>query len=209
MCEANSFYDGGQPGASDMFASALWALDFMWAMASGGASGVNMQNGFNHLDFVSFYSPIPNDLNGTVSVASEYYGMLAFAQGGRGERVDLDFDAGGLNLTAYAAVDDRGELAVTLINKDQTAGADVTIATDRASRKATALRLKGHALDSADNVTFCGSTVTADGHWQPENVEALNVAGGVCRRSTSTLGFAKSIATCSFGNVATMSRGVS
>ena len=67
-----------------------------------------------------------------------------------------------------------------LINKDQTAGADVTIAADRASRKATALRLKGSALDSADNVTFCGGTVTADGHWKPGNVEALNVAGGVC-----------------------------
>jgi Glycosyl hydrolase family 79 C-terminal beta domain len=139
-----------------------------------------MQTGVNHLDFVSYYSPIANDANGAVSVAPEYYGMLAFAQGGRGERVALDCDAGGVNLTAYAAVDEREQLAVTLINKDRTTGAEVAIAADRAVQRATALRLKGRALDSADNVTFGGSTVTADGHWQPANVEAQNVAGGVC-----------------------------
>jgi hypothetical protein len=180
VCETNSFYGGGQPGVSDVFVSALWVLDFMWTLVSGGAAGVNMQTGVNHLDFVSYYSPILNDPNGAVSVAPEYYGMLAFAQGGRGKRVAVDYDAGGVNLTAYAAVDDREQLAVTLINKDRTANAEVAIAADRALQKATALRLKGRALDSAENVTFGGSTVTADGHWQPANVEALNVAGGVC-----------------------------
>ena len=127
ICEANSFYGGGQPGASDVFVSALWVLDFMWALASGGAAGVNMQTGVNHLDFVSYYSPIRNDPNGAVSIAPEYYGMLAFAQAGKGERIALDYDTGGVNLTAYAVLDDRGHLAVTLINKDQNADADVTI----------------------------------------------------------------------------------
>jgi Glycosyl hydrolase family 79 C-terminal beta domain len=180
VCETNSFYGGGQPGVSDVFVSALWVLDFMWVLASGGAAGVNMETGVNQLDFVSYYSPIPNDTNGAVSVAPEYYGMLAFAQGARGERVALDYDAGGVNLTAYAAIDDQGQLAVTLINKDQTTDADVAVAADRALRKATALRLKGRALDSADNVTLGGSTVAADGGWKPTDIETPNVAGGVC-----------------------------
>ena len=59
-------------------------------------------------------------------------------------------------------------------------GADVAIAADRALQKATALRLKGRTLDSADNVTLGGSTVAADGGWKPADVETPNVVGSVC-----------------------------
>jgi hypothetical protein len=179
VCEANSFYGGGQPDVSDTFVAALWALDFMWVLASGGAVGVNMETGINHLDFVSYYSPVWNDPSGAVSVASEYYGMLAFAQGNRGERVALDYDSGGVNLTAYAAAGD-GQLNVTLINKDQSASPNVTIATDRAPQKAIALRLKGRALNSAENITLGGSVVAPDGSWNPTEVEPLPVAGVAC-----------------------------
>jgi hypothetical protein len=180
VCETNSFYGGGQPGVSDVFVSALWALDFMWVLASGGAAGVNMETGVNQLDFVSYYSPIPNDAKGNASVAPEYYGMLAFAQGSQGEGVALDCDTGGVNLTAYAAVDDRGRLAVTLINKDQNADANIAISSDRSLQQATALRLRGRALDSASDVTLGGSVVTADGRWKPADVETVKAAGGVC-----------------------------
>src|SRR5580704_952909 len=151
ICEANSFYGGGQPGASDAFVSALWVLDFMWTLAYGGAAGVNMQTGVNHLDFGSYYSPIRNDPNGAVSIGPEYYGMLAFAQAGKGERIALDYDADGMNLTAYAVLGDHGHLMVTLINKDRNAGADITMTTGRTFQTATACRPQGIALDSADN----------------------------------------------------------
>ena len=147
--------------------SALWVLDFMWTMASGGAAGVNMQTGINHLDFVSYYSAIRNDAKGAVSIGPEYYGMLAFAQAGKGERIALDYDADGMNLTAYAVLGDHGHLMLTLINKDRNADTDITVTTGQIFQKATALRLKGHALDSADNVTLGGSEVAADGRWQP------------------------------------------
>jgi hypothetical protein len=180
ICEANSFYGGGQPGASDVFASALWALDFMWVMASGGAAGVNLQTGFNHLDFVSYYAPIGNDADGRVSVTPEYYGMLAFAQAGGGNLLALDYDTGGVNLTAYAVMGDRGQLALTLINKDQNADADVSITLDRTYRKASALRLDGRALDSRDDVTLGGAAVAADGRWRPTRIETLTMAGATC-----------------------------
>jgi hypothetical protein len=179
ICEANSFYGGGQPGVSDAFVSALWVLDFMWTLAYGGAAGVNMQTGINHLDFVSYYSAIRNDANGAVSVGPEYYGMLAFAQAGKGERVALDYDADGVNLTAYAVLGNHGDLALTLINKDQNADADVTIATDRTFQNASALRLRGAGLDSGNNVTLGGSEVAANGSWQPTAVESLHAVGGV------------------------------
>ena len=180
VCETNSFFGGGQPGVSDAFVSALWVLDFMWALVQGGAVGVNMETGVNHLDFVSYYSPIRNDASGAISVTPEYYGMLAFAHGSQGNRIALDYDTGGFNLTAYAAASDQRQLTVTLINKDQSADVDVTIAADRAFLNATALRLKGHALESADDVSLGGSVVAADGGWRPTDIESLNIAGGVC-----------------------------
>jgi hypothetical protein len=179
ICEANSFYGGGQPGASDAFVSALWVLDFMWTLVYGGAAGVNMQTGVNHLDFVSYYSPIRNDPNGTVSIGPEYYGMLAFAQAGKGERIALDYDAYGMNLTAYAVLSDHGHLMLTLINKDQNADADITMTTRQTFQTATAWRLKGLALDSADNVTLGGIEVAANDRWHPREVEFLRTVGGV------------------------------
>jgi hypothetical protein len=179
ICEANSFYGGGQPGVSDAFASALWVLDFMWTLAYGGAAGVNMQTGINHLDFVSYYSAIRNGANGTVSIGPEYYGMLAFAQAGKGERIALDYDTSGVNLTAYAVLDDHGHLILTLINKGQDADAAVTMTTGQTFQKTAAMRLKGLALDSADNVTLGGSEVAANGRWKPTEVESLHAVDGI------------------------------
>ncbi len=179
ICEANSFYGGGQPGVSDRFVSALWVLDFMWTLAYGGAAGVNMQTGINHLDFVSYYSAIRNDADGAVSIGPEYYGMLAFAQAAHGERIALDYDADGMNLTAYAVLGDRGHLKLTLINKERNADADITMTAGQTFQRATALRLNGLALDRADNVTLGGSEVTADGRWKPTEVESMHAVGGV------------------------------
>jgi len=179
ICEANSFYGGGQPGVSDAFVSALWVLDFMWTLASGGAAGVNMQTGVNHLDFISYYSAIRNHADGAVSIGPEYYGMLAFAQAGKGERIALDYDADGINLKAYAVLGDHGDLMVTLINKDQNADADVTMTTGQTFQRATAWRLKGLALGSADNVTLGGIEVAAKDRWHARQIELLLTAGGV------------------------------
>jgi hypothetical protein len=180
ICEANSFYGGGQPGASDRFVSALWVLDFMWTLAYGGAAGVNMQTGVNHLDFVSYYSPIRNDHDGTASIGPEYYGMLAFAQANEGDCIALDYDTDSVNLTAYAVLDNHGDLALTLINKDQNADADVTIATGRTLQNATSLRLRGPTLDSPYNVTLGGSGVASNGSWLPTEVESPHTTRGVC-----------------------------
>jgi hypothetical protein len=45
MTEGNSCYRGGKPGMSDAFASALWAGDYMLALATAGCAGVNLHGG--------------------------------------------------------------------------------------------------------------------------------------------------------------------
>jgi hypothetical protein len=180
ICEMNTLFGGGQPGVSDAFVSALWAFDLMWMLAQADCAGVNMETGVNHLDFVSYYSPIRNDWSGAISIGPEYYGMLAFAQATPGECLVPNYETGGMNLAAYAVLGGNRDLTAAVINKDGSIDADVTIAVDGRFPHAAALRLRGRALDRADGVTLGGATVAADGSWKPKEVEELRVTGGTC-----------------------------
>jgi hypothetical protein len=180
ICEANSFCGGGKPGVSEAFGAALWALDFMFTLACADCAGVNMETSVNQLAFISSYSPIGDDERGAYMAKPEYYGMLAFAQGSHGQRVAADCDAAGVNLTAYAVLSDQKRLSVTIINKDVSRDANVSIAANQHLAPANALRLTGPSLESKDGVTLGGSVVTADGKWEPRALEPLRGKGGEC-----------------------------
>jgi len=62
--EVNSFSGGGKPGVSDVFGSALWALDYMFILAAHGCAGINLQTDINHLAWISYYSPIVHEATG-------------------------------------------------------------------------------------------------------------------------------------------------
>jgi hypothetical protein len=173
ICETNSFCGGGKPGVSDTFGAALWVLDFMFVLASAGAAGVNIETGVNQLGFISSYSPISDDEHGAISARPEYYGMLAFAQANQGQRVSMNYNSAGVNLTAYAVLRDENRLSVTIVNKDAVRDADVSIAIDMRFHRASAMRLAGPALDSKNEVTLAGSAVTPEGEWKPKIVERL------------------------------------
>lgn len=179
ICEVNSFSGGGRPGVSDTFASALWALDFMYTLAANGCSGVNMETGVNQLGFVSSYSPIAENAHGQYAARPEYYGMLAFALGGKGRLVQTQVDGGSPLLKAYATRQDSGELALTLINKGSDA-AEITAEIAGSSRAAegVVVRLRGPALAAQTAVTLGGSEVSAAGRWSPAQRETVPVRDG-------------------------------
>ena len=179
ICETNSFSGGGRPGVSDTFAAALWALDYLCMLAWHGAGGVNMETGINQLDFVSSYSPIADDRHHHYHAAPEYYGMLAFVEGCRGERVAVSYDAGAVNLTAYATVDAKGRPTIVIVNQDGATDADMRIATGSGTTSASVLRLSAPSLDSKTRVTLGGAAVAADGRWRgrPESARLID---GVC-----------------------------
>jgi hypothetical protein len=174
ICETNSFCGGGKPGVSDTLGAALWALDFMLALAWAGAAGVNMETGMNQLGWISWYSPIGDDQRGTYAAKPEYYAMLAFAHAIRGQRLASDLENGGLNLTAYATGDET-ETRVTVVNKDAAADASVTVACDRQIRHASSIRLTGPSLESKQGVALGGATVGGDAEWRPK---ATEISGG-------------------------------
>ena len=187
ICETNSFSGGGRPGVSDRFAAALWALDYLCVLAWHGAGGVNMETGVNQLDFISSYSPIvpiPGDPHGRHRAAPEYYGMLAFAEGCRGDRIAATYDADAMNLTAYATTDANRSANIAtrimIINKDAGADADLRIATETRAARASILRLTAASLDSDSNVRLGGAHVAADGLWRG-HPESAPVTDGACR----------------------------
>jgi hypothetical protein len=163
MCETASFSGGGKAGVSDTFASALWALDYLFVLASYGASGANMQTGVNHLGVVSKYTSIHDDLAGHYTPAPEYYGLLAFAQAGKGEQLGVTLNTGGVNLTAYAT-HFGSTIALTIINKDMRRDASVSIAGISAAQ-ARVMRLTAPSLTAASGITLGGAAVDGSGKW--------------------------------------------
>ena len=76
--ELNSVACAGQPGVSDTFASALWMLDTLFAMARSGVDGVNI-----HTLPTASYRPFEfRRIRGRwlATVEPEYYALLMFEQ---------------------------------------------------------------------------------------------------------------------------------
>ncbi len=118
VSETSSFSNGGYPGASNAFAAALFAADYMGYMAtdSGGAvSGVNFHNvgGTGNYNAIVPYKP-----STSYSVQGEGYGMLAFAGLGGGFPVPVTVSSSpSINLTAYAVAHTTGAERLLIINK--------------------------------------------------------------------------------------------
>jgi hypothetical protein len=179
ICEVNSFSGGGRPGVSDTLAAALWVLDYMFTLAANGCSGVNMETGVNHRDFISSYSPIGDDEHGHYSTKPEYYGMLAFSLGGKGRLLKAEMNASAPGVKAYATQPDKGGLTLTLINK-RAGRAALTVVTGShtQSSRAAVTRLSGPAIDAKSGVTLGGAEVTPAGTWKPMKPEVLQVRNG-------------------------------
>jgi hypothetical protein len=127
LTESND-YLGGVPGASDAFASALWALDYQHWWAAHQAGGVNFHN--KQWLYTDTIVPGPAGPGDGYAVTPKGYGIKAFTLGsaGRVRPVAIE-NADGVNLTAYG-VEGAGWDYVTIINKTQgpeAADAAVTI----------------------------------------------------------------------------------
>jgi hypothetical protein len=117
MTECND-YTGGVDGASNAYASALWALDYMHWHALHGAAGVNFHN--KHWIYTD---TIYLDPGGTFQINPKAYGLIAFSLGSRDavEPVTLS-NPDSVNLTAYAVRGIQQDF-VTLINSEPGKGA--------------------------------------------------------------------------------------
>ena len=173
MCETSSFSGGGKAGVSDTFASALWALDYLFVLAGYDCVGVNMQTGINHLGVLSRYTPINDNLAGRYAAAPEYYGLLAFAQAGKGEQIAVNLDSGGVNLTAYATRSGPN-VTLTVINKDMSRDASVAIS-GVSARQARVMRLTAPSLTATTGIALGGASVDSGGKWSGGKSETVKL----------------------------------
>jgi Glycosyl hydrolase family 79 C-terminal beta domain len=115
--EMNSVACGGKAGVSDTFASALWALDALFAVARSGADGVNI-----HTFPGARYGLFTFHRAGTrwsAFVRPEYYGLLMFAQAAPpGSRLLPVTRTGSPRVRGWATRAADGTIRLVLINDD-------------------------------------------------------------------------------------------
>ena len=168
LTESNDYLTG-VPGASNAFASALWALDHLHWWAAHGAAGVNFHN--KQWLYTDTIVPDPAAPGEAFAITPKGYGVKAFTLGsvGRVKPVRLQ-NTGDINVTAYC-VGEAGEDHVTVINKTHGAGAAdaaVTIAVPGATvRDAQVMTLLGGRPGDATGATATlgGATITGGAPW--------------------------------------------
>jgi len=173
MTEANDVLTGIN-GASNGYAAALWALDYMHWWAAHGMSGVNFHN--KQWIISDTIVPSPNPCQGTCGnyqTTPKGYGIKAFELGSHGyvEPVTIS-NINGINLTAYA-VGDGKDLYVTIINKTHESTNDSTDAvvtirpSDFAAASATSMILTDGDPGNASlmTATLGGASITNNGRW--------------------------------------------
>jgi len=176
--ETSSFSRGGVAGASDTFASALWAVDYLhWWAEQAGMRGFNFHMG-------KIYGAFVDADRGGYSVRPLSYGIKAFDLGGHGRVVPATLSGGpaDLNLTAYG-VRDGNVLYVTLINKEHDAGArmaTVKIVPGAAFSGSEGIFLQApHGDVSAKtNLTLGNAAISGDGRWDGYWTALANMAAG-------------------------------
>jgi hypothetical protein len=171
LSECNSVYNGGKTGVSDVFASSLWALDFMWQVAENKGSGVNFHGGSG-----GPYSPFIST-NGITSPRPIYYSMLAFNYGGTGGNIiPATLSANPYNCTAYACIK-NGITYLTLINKEPLKNLSFSIQLTHSSSSVQIQSLVAPSITANSGISFAGNTVNADGTYSLANPKSYRLNG--------------------------------
>ena len=169
LTESNDYLKGVQ-GASDAYASALWALDHLHWWAAHGAAGVNFHNR-RGLFTATIVPKDPAHPDQGYVINPKGYGIKAFTLGSAGQVKPVQIqNPGGINLTAYCT-GAAGEDYVTVINKAHGAGAaDAAVTITPPSpgvQGAQVITLAGAQPGDArgTTVTLGGATITGDTAW--------------------------------------------
>jgi hypothetical protein len=129
--EMNSLCMGGQPGLSDSFSSALWAIDTMFEYANAGIDGVNWNTSYEGgaYDLFQFHVWQQSLLNrySLATVRPLYYGLLFFSRAAGNNATLLPVATlTGSNVKIWMS-SAKGKSHLTIINKEQTTAGNVKV----------------------------------------------------------------------------------
>jgi Glycosyl hydrolase family 79 C-terminal beta domain len=154
--ELNSVSCKGKRGVSNAFASALWALDTLFAMARAGVAGVNI-----HTLPGSSYQPFVIEHRGgrwSALVEPEYYGMLMFAEAAPpGSRLLATAGGSRAGVASWATRLGR-RVRVVLINDASRRARAVSVRVPGAAGKAALSRLHARSARATGGVTLGGQS---------------------------------------------------
>ncbi len=157
--ETNSICNGGQPGVSNTFSSALWAVDTMFELAKIGVDGVNWNSNYDDGPYDLFHFTSPS--KGTyylLQVKPLYYGLLFFAQAaGNNARLLSTSTLTSGNLKVWATVDGTGHGHLVIINKETSLSGNVQF-TLAGYSSGTVTALEGADYQATSGITIAGQT---------------------------------------------------
>ncbi len=180
--ETNNISCGGQPGVSNTFASALWAVGYIAQAMSAGVAGLN----FHDLiaapqGYGALVAPNAGALaDGDLHAAPEWYALL-LAHRLVGDRPVGAGVAGGraADVAASALLSRDGRLHIVLVDTSPS-GSDpdlVHLAVPHRYTSGAILRLTAPSEASTGDVTLGRHAVAADGRWAPAD-PLPRVSGG-------------------------------
>jgi hypothetical protein len=151
---------GGMPGVSDSFASALWSLDALFAMARVNVDGVNLNTASYALNRLFGIGEVNGRWQARVSPV--YYGALMFAQAApAGSRLLAISGTAGADVDAWATRAPDGTIHVVLINDDTRHSHAVAVELPSAGGPATLEWLRAPSIGALSGVTLGGQSFGA------------------------------------------------
>lgn len=181
MTETNTTVCAGAAGVSDVFASALWSLDYGLMLAQDGIVNADFMDGTNAAGCDPYTPLCPT--TGDLTVRPLYYGMLATELVGTGSFVALD-NPDSADVRAYTVRDgDRLTVVLDDVEDPATHGpTDVALdlGTDDLHRgRAIALTTSSPAgLAATTGITLGGQAVGAHGAFAAPESTAVHVHRG-------------------------------
>jgi hypothetical protein len=176
---------GGDSAASSVFASSLWALDWVLRAASGGVKSLNFHG---HLGICGSQnqSPIcaPSATAakvGALAPQPAYYGLLAASrlEGGRFVPTSLIASDPLPNLTTWATLAHDGTVRIAIENL-ATEGSAQPVSISVHGYTASEEPLAGPSDEARSGIALGGARVTGNGQWRPRPA-TLSLARGSVR----------------------------
>jgi hypothetical protein len=171
--ETNNVSCRGQPGVSNVFASALWATDYVMRAMDSGVVGLNFHDLIGEPDS---YSPLvagsARELaSGVLHANPEWYALLLAAQLLGDQPVRAAVSGGERTLTAAAFLGPNGSLQLVLVNFVPSGGRPllVHLRLPASIGAGTIMRLTAPELRATAGVTLGGSSVGPEGTWTPSS----------------------------------------
>jgi hypothetical protein len=182
--EANSVSCEGKDGVSDVYASALWAVDNELNVAQTGVKGMYFHSAIAKCGapkpLYKAYTPFcaatdADAAAGRLQAHPEYYGLLMLQQVGTGNFQKVD-NSNVAQLRAYA-IRNGTRLRLVLVNVNGSTAATTTVHLGGTYTAGTQLQLTGPALDAKTGLTLGGHFVGKGGTFAGTETTPVSVNG--------------------------------